>query len=261
LSDDTTSGRGESRQTDRADEEIGGRDRGIESSRPDGVGSQNELNSEQGGRDSSFGDSLQPLGEIEYVQMSLFPTVAEQVGTIEAAEAGRKVKAPAAFSLDKKDIEEILKTGGGRNNSRMRIYEKYREGKSPEDMAEFLKNEYKTCGKGFEIGGHEISVWFDENGMKLGYGRQAQEEPFKEMSWAEVEGVISDLVKNGEYMDSNEAYLSEQVVRGELSSNVYFFFRDSLGEVPESFGVIKQIIRIWQSIMPICLQLLPEHLQ
>jgi hypothetical protein len=76
LSYDTASGRGESRQTDRTDDEVGRRDRGAEGSRPDGVGTQNELNSEQGGRDSSFGDSLQPLDEIEYVQLSLFPTSA-----------------------------------------------------------------------------------------------------------------------------------------------------------------------------------------
>ena len=112
-----------------------------------------------------------------YQQLSLFPTIEEQIGTIEAAQAGEKYIMPAAFSLPKEQLEAILRTGGGRDNSRSRIYAKYRQGKTPEEMAEFLKNEYRTTGKGFDFGSNPISVWFNESGMSVGYGMSAKENP------------------------------------------------------------------------------------
>ncbi|MBD4335780.1 hypothetical protein GUH15_06845, partial [Xanthomonas citri pv. citri] len=79
------------------------------------------------------------------------PSFEEQVGTIAAAEASIQYTMPAAFSLPQEQIDSILRSGGGRDNSRKRIYAKYQQGKTPEEMAEFLKNEYKTTGKGFEF--------------------------------------------------------------------------------------------------------------
>lgn len=78
--------------------------------------------------------------------------------------------------LKESDIEDILRTGGGNSNSRERIYEKYRENRDSAYMADFLAGEYGTCGKGFEIDGHEIAAWFDRDGMKLGYGRSASDD-------------------------------------------------------------------------------------
>ena len=111
------------------------------------MGTQDELDPQQGGRGSVKRDRLQPVVEVKYEQMTLFPSMAEQIGSIEAAEAGRKIPAPAAFSLSEEQIGEILRTGGAEENSRMRIYQKYREGHDSEYMAEFLKNEYGTGGK------------------------------------------------------------------------------------------------------------------
>ncbi|MCM1126637.1 MAG: hypothetical protein NC429_09205 [Lachnospiraceae bacterium] len=116
-----------------------------------------------------------------YQQLSLFPSVEEQIGTIEAAQAGEKYTMPAAFSLPQKQLEAILRTGGGRNNSRSRIYAKYQQGRTPEEMAEFLKNEYQTTGKGFDFGDNPVSVWFNEKGMSIGYGMSAKENPIAVM--------------------------------------------------------------------------------
>lgn len=187
LPDDTEAGRGTGGQDDRPDDEVRGSDRGTERWGPDGMGTQDELDPQQGGRGSAERNRLQPVVEVKYEQMTLFPSMAEQIGSIEAAEAGRKIPAPAAFSLSDEQIGEILRTGSGRENSRMRIYEKYREGHDSGYMADFLKHEYGTCGKGFVFGGHEVSVWFSGDGMKLGYGRQAQDNYFMEMSWSEIE--------------------------------------------------------------------------
>jgi len=236
LSSDSEAGRGDDGQTGRADDEVRRSDGRTESIESDGVGSQNELNQEQSRRDSSLGDSLQPVVKVKYEQMTLFPMMDEQIGTIAAAEASKKIPTPAAFSLSSDQIEEILRTGGGKDHSRMRIYEKYTERHDADYMTEFLKNEYGRGGKGFTFGEDDISVWYDENGMKFGYGRQAQDNPFMEMSWSAVESVVNQIVKDGNYISSNEAFLSDEFYREELADNIYFFFRDTMDEAPEHIG-------------------------
>ncbi len=88
-----------------------------------------------------------------------------------------KYTMPAAFSLPQNELETILRSGGGKQHSRKRIFAKYTEGRNAEQMVEFLKNEYGQTGKGFEINGNPLSVWFDAHGMSVGYGTQARETP------------------------------------------------------------------------------------
>ncbi|WP_330391900.1 DUF3849 domain-containing protein [Enterocloster clostridioformis] len=179
----------------------------------------------------------EPKEKEVYQQLSLFPTIEEQIGTIEAAQAGEKYIMPAAFSLPKEQLEAILRTGGGRDNSRSRIYAKYQQGKTPEEMAEFLKNEYRTTGKGFDFGSNPISVWFNESGMSIGYGMSARENPAAVMGWQEIEGVVRSMVENGSYMGANEVFLVDAVERQRVANDLFNFFRDGIGETPESIPI------------------------
>ncbi len=179
----------------------------------------------------------EPKETQSYQQLSLFPTIEEQIGTIEAAQAGEKYIMPAAFSLPKEQVEAILRTGGGRDNSRSRIYAKYQQGKTPEEMAEFLKNEYRTTGKGFDFGSNPISVWFNESGMSIGYGMSAKENPVAVMGWQEIEGVVRSMVENGSYMGANEVFLVDAVERQRVSNDLFNFFWDGIGEAPESIPI------------------------
>ena len=46
--------------------------------------------------------------------------------------------------------------------------------KTPEEYTEFVKNEYGTGGKGFEIGGAKYAVWFDDLGLRIAVGNTAK---------------------------------------------------------------------------------------
>ena len=128
---------------------------------------------------------------------------------------------------------DILRSGGGRDDSRKRIYAKYQQRKTPEEMTAFLKKEYGTTGKGFEFDGKQIAVWFDEGGMRVGYGTSATEQPILTMEWKDIEQNIRRQVENGTYMGANEAYLVDEVERGRIANHLFFFFRDGMGEMPE----------------------------
>lgn len=199
--DDTGAGRGENGTSDRTDEGERGDNGADESRESDALGSEDEQHRTLGRGDRDDGTDLQlniEQPEGTYQQLSLFPSFEEQVGTIAAAEASIQYTMPAAFSLPQEQIDSILRSGGGRDNSRKRIYAKYQQGKAPEEMAEFLKNEYKTTGKGFEFDGNPVSLWFDEMGMRIGYGTSAKENTLAVMSWSEVESHIRVMVEMAE---------------------------------------------------------------
>ena len=237
LVDDTGAGRGENGASDQTDEGERG-DNGADESRESGaLGSEDEQHRIFGRGDRDDGTDLQlniEQPEGTYQQLSLFPSFEEQVGTIAAAEASIQYTMPAAFSLPQEQIDSILRSGGGRDNSRKRIYAKYQQGKTPEEMAEFLKNEYKTTGKGFEFDGNPVSLWFDEMGMRIGYGTSAKENTLAVMSWSEVESHIRVMVENGTYMSANEVFLVDAVERERIATDINNFFRDGISEMPES---------------------------
>ncbi len=237
LVDDTGAGRGENGASDQTDEGERGDNGADESRESDALGSEDEQHRTLGRGDRDDGTNLQlniEQPEGTYQQLSLFPSFEEQVGTIAAAEASIQYTMPAAFSLPQEQIDSILRSGGGRDNSRKRIYAKYQQGKTPEEMAEFLKNEYKTTGKGFEFDGNLVSLWFDEMGMRIGYGTSAKENTLAVMSWSEVESHIRVMVENGTYMSANEVFLVDAVERERIATDINNFFRDGISEMPES---------------------------
>ncbi|MCR5233100.1 MAG: hypothetical protein K6E53_04245, partial [Lachnospiraceae bacterium] len=154
-----------------------------------------------------------------------------------AAEAGVKHTKPAAFSLSSDQIDDILRTGGGMEDSRKRIYAKYQEHKTPEQMLEFLRTEYRTTGKGFTFGDNPVSVWFDEDGMKAGFGTSARENTILEMGWRDIESHIREMVESGTYMSRSEAFLVDQTERERVANHVFFFFRDGIDHIPESLQI------------------------
>ncbi len=233
-------GRAENGSADRTDEGEPGSNGTTQSGQSDALGTEDEQHPTVSGGNRADGTDLQLNIEEpkeKYQQMSLFPSFEEQIGNIVAVEASMKYTMPTAFSLPQEQLEAILRSGGGRDNSRKRIYAKYQQGKTPEEMAEFLQNEYKTTGKGFEFDGNPVSLWFDENGMRIGYGTSAKENPLALMSWREVESHICAMVENGTYMSANEVFLIDAVERERIANDINYFFRDGMTETPESLQI------------------------
>ena len=243
--DDPEAGRGENGEADEPDGGNRWSDRTTQGSQSNALGSEDEQHSKPSRGSGSGRTGLQSVTDTDdllrgeapeptFTQLSLFPSFEEQVGTVAAAEASMKYTMPAAFSLPQNELETILRSGGGKQHSRKRIYAKYQQGKTPEEMAEFLKNEYKTTGKGFEFDGNPVSLWFDEMGMRIGYGTSAKENTLAVMSWSEVESHIRVMVENGTYMSANEVFLVNAVERERIATDINNFFRDGISEMPEN---------------------------
>lgn len=246
--DHTEAGRAADGAVDITDGGRRGSDRTAQGSRSDALGGEDEQHSEQSRGSGIERAGIQPVTDTDdllrgdaaehtFTQLSLFPSFEEQVGTVAAAEASMKYTMPAAFSLPQNELETILRSGGGKQHSRKRIFAKYTEGRNAEQMVDFLKNEYGQTGKGFEINGNPVSVWFDGHGMSVGYGTQAKETPLVTMSWEEVENHIRSMIENGTYMSASEAFFVDTQERNRVANQIFFFLRDGMDETPEELGL------------------------
>ena len=245
LHGDTGTGRGEVRGVDTEVVEEPDHDGGTETARSAAVDERDEPDLSAGGGDRSEGTGLsvaeleqyEPPADSPYRQMDLFSLMSEQVGNIAMAQAEMPSDRFLFGTITAEQIEEILRTGGGKENSRKRIYHKYQIGKTPEEMTAFLQKEYGETGKGFQFGGEQISVWFNQDGMYAAHGTSAFEHTEVHLSWSAVESVIRGQIEAGSYIDSKEAYLADQFVRKELADMLFFYFRDSVGTFPEELGI------------------------
>lgn len=205
LSGDTGTGGGEVRGADIAVVEEPDRDGGIETERSAAVDERDEPDLSAGGGDRSEGTGLsvaeleqhEPPADSPYRQMDLFSLMSEQMGNIAMAQAEMPSDRFLFGTITAGQIEEILRTGGGKENSRKRIYHKYQTGKTPEEMAAFLQKEYGETGKGFQLGGEQISVWFNKDGMYAAHGTSAFEHTEAHLSWSAVESVIRGQIEAG----------------------------------------------------------------
>ena len=244
LHGNTGTGRGEVRGADTEVVEEPDRDGGNETERSVAMDERDEPDLSAGGGDRSEGTGLsiaeleqyEPPADSPYRQMDLFSLMSEQVGNIAMAHAEMPSDRFLFGTITAGQIEEILRTGGGKENSRKRIYHKYQTGKTPEEMAAFLQKEYGETGKGFQLGGEQISVWFNKDGMYAAHGTSAFGHTEVHLSWSAVESVIRGQIEAGGYIDSNEAYLADQFVRKELADMLFFYYRDSVGAFPEKLG-------------------------
>lgn len=194
------------------DGEITGEESGTgQGSRSDGMDSTHERTDGNSGREHLDGigiqlvedtreDGLSKAEEEIASALSLpeYPTANEQRRKIEE-------KAAALYAgeipIPEQVVDEILRTGGNRKASQLRIIYNFMSEQTPEEYTEFVKREYRKGGKGFQIDGNEYSVWFDETGMQIAVGHTVTDHILDKafLSWEDVSGRIHQLLDQGEY--------------------------------------------------------------
>lgn len=161
----------------------------------------------------------------DYLQLSLFPTEEEQLGEIRKAAAA--LEQPAAFLISDEVVDDILRTGSGQKNTLFHITARLIEGLDNEEMQSFLKDEYGTGGKGFTIDGQKISIWYDNDGIRIRRGDSARRNFDRIVTWEEAADRIRDMYEAGNYVDnliSNNAIEQEQK---EMTDLLALHFRDT----------------------------------
>ena len=194
------------------DGEITGEESGTgQGSRSDGMDSTHERTDGNSGREHLDGigiqlvedtreDGLSKAEEEIASALSLpeYPTANEQRRQIEERAAALYA---GEIPIPEEVVDEILRTGGNRKASQLRIIYNFMNEQTPEEYTEFVKREYRKGGKGFQIDGKEYSVWFDETGMQIAVGHTVTDHILDKafLSWEDVSGRIHQLLDQGEY--------------------------------------------------------------
>ncbi len=139
---------------------------------------------------------------------------------------------PISMPISEEKIRAILRTGGNRDNSRIRIYAQYRLGKTPDYMVSFLEKEYGQTGKGFIFNQIKIAVWFNGAGMHISYGESANHANATVIVWEKVEEIIREMIECGDYMCADEISTIDKVEHHRIANMVMTFFRDMVCEFP-----------------------------
>lgn len=126
------------------------------------------------------------------------PTVKQQIRSIEERQAALYA---GEIAIPPEVVDEVLRKGGNKRHSHLRIIYNFMIEQSPEEYTEFVRREYGTGGIGLTIGGNEYSVWYDELGMQIAVGHTVNDRLLDKafLSWEEVAGRIHQLLKQGEY--------------------------------------------------------------
>lgn len=222
----------------------------TESRQPDGRASGERSSSGQDGRHNGVDQTHEPDQSTgrgtgnsgDYLQLSLFPTEEEQLGEIRKAAAA--LDQPVAFLISDEVVDDILRTGSGQKNTLFHITARLIEGLGNEEMQSFLKDEYGTGGKGFSIDGQKISIWYDNDGIRIRRGDSARRNFDRIVTWEEAADRIRDMYEDGNYVDnliSNNAIEQEQK---EMTELLALHFRDTSNNREEqSYSDWKDVLR------------------
>ena len=189
----------------------------------------------------------QDLSEAEEEIASAFsfpdlPTVEQQIRAIEAPIQARYAD---EIALDPEVVDEILRTGSNRSKGQLRLIYNFMVEKTPEEYTEFVKNEYGTGGKGFEIDGAKYAVWFDDLGLHIAAGGTAKGGTIVNafLSWEDVSNRIHELLRQGEYAPQAVLDAARQNALQEHAQTLAYMERDLADGVAEAVFQDTEIFR------------------
>lgn len=108
------------------------------------------------------------------------------------------------FGVSQQIIDEALCSGANEVNSRLTICAYFRRDWGLKNNTQFLKEHYEKGAFGFISEGEQVSVFFDENGIKISKGNYANRSGATLVTWEQAAKRISELLDVGRYMPQSE---------------------------------------------------------
>ena len=209
---------------DAGTDEVGGRGGEPESQRPDEMGGLDEQPESPSGGNYS---------ERAGLQLSFFPSEEEQIQIIDEAES--VIKTPFAFSFKQDEIDHVLCLGSNADHSRLRVCAKFKKNKSLEEIADFLKAEYRG-GSGFLIGHGNLSAWYAEDGVHLSQGTGARYVKNAQIiPWRAAAERIGQLLEQGSFTTNVELAEVDGYERTQLAETLWYLRNDMEDEGRQLF--------------------------
>lgn len=228
-----------------------GRERGTESERPDDVGRTDEQPTPFSGRSRTAGGSL---------QLSLFDLIPTEEQQRETVQRAAHEIFGAAFSMPQQVIDEVLCDGTNDKESIIEICIEFSKDKSIESKAEFLKNLYKTDGKGFIFDGRKVSAWWNNEGIRISYGDTANINTAQLISWEDAAKRIDELLDLGRFAPKDTLLQMSKYEYNKVADRFIELNRNlNYDDFPELKSVVKEE---WlDGVYPDKVERMAEHLK
>ncbi|MGL4790391.1 MAG: hypothetical protein ACRCW1_03185, partial [Anaerotignaceae bacterium] len=221
---------GTSGNDDRSNDENTGSNRGIESQRPTSLGGNGNEHKSTSRGSYNAGNDLRKVNQI-----SLFPTVIQQIENIAQAKAEEQTSAffvDENSSLDEEAIsfdvvDKILATGNKERNSTSLIAGFMAFNTNIAENAEYLKKHYGVGGKGFHIDVISYSFWYDKEGITIAKGNQTYKGRNKiNITWEQTSERIRNLLEKGEYLTADKLDTAKEEYEKFVADYFCYMYRD-----------------------------------
>lgn len=208
-----------------------GRDRGTESEKSDDVDRTDEQSFTFGGGNRTAGGGL---------QLSLFDIIPTEEQQRETVQRAAQEIFGAAFSMPQQVIDEVLCDGTNDRNSVMEICIEFSKDKSIADKAQFLRNLYKSDGKGFILDGRKVSAWWNEQGIRISYGDSANTNTAQLLPWEDAAKRIDELLDLGRFAPKDTLLQMDKYEYKKAANTFWYMERDlNFDEYPELRNMFK----------------------
>ena len=175
--------------------------------------------------------TITPPKNVDSQQMSLFDLPAFNALMLDEAPQMNFFARP---TLSQQVMDTALCLGGNEPNSLERIYAYFSKDYPLEQNAAFLQKEYGRDGKGFFIGSSPYAVWFDENGLRISYGRTASGNHATILSWEDAAKRIRELLELGRYVPQAVMDRADGVEKKALAESLLHLVGDFAEEAREA---------------------------
>ena len=208
-----------------------GRDRGTEIEKSDDVDRTDEQSFTFGGGNRTAGGGL---------QLSLFDIIPTEEQQRETVQRAAQEIFGAAFSMPQQVIDEVLCDGTNDRNSVMEICIEFSKDKSIADKAQFLRNLYKSDGKGFILDGRKVSAWWNEQGIRISYGDSANTNTAQLLPWEDAAKRIDELLDLGRFAPKDTLLQMDKYEYKKAANTFWYMERDlNFDEYPELRNMFK----------------------
>ena len=186
--------------------------------------------------------------------MSLFPTEAEQIQTIDEADD----PTVAASFLMEKAADVMLRLGGNSEEIRKELAFDYRVGKSADEIAAHMRALYHG-GDGFEIDGWRFSAWYAEDGIRLAGGSRARyANTARVIPWTDAAKRVGALIEAGQFGTELENVEAAGFVKRQVARQLIEVYRDSFAKEHDYLPLIQAAEPI---VFPDCVDRLLEKME
>ncbi len=227
-------GPGAGRTDHDADGEGRGRDGSPEGQRPNGVGGPDEQHQAPGRGNGAARPDIQLISEqsieAESAQLPAFSMQAAPLPTVqEQASFLQRETGPAhLLQVSQQAIDEVLCSAGNEENANIRVCAYVQSGKTDEEIAGFLKEEYgKAGGFGLHVSdGAVVSAWWDAEGVRIAQGKRARYKDDCFITWEQAAKRTRELLELGRFLSEADLSRVNENERLELAEKLIYLDRD-----------------------------------